>query len=58
MKEDEFSPVDDFFKGGNSIRVMEFVAAARALGVSITVAKVFQNSCFDALVQAATLRNI
>ncbi|KAK7992453.1 hypothetical protein PG988_001247 [Apiospora saccharicola] len=59
VEEEDFSSADDFFlKGGNSIRAMEFVAAARALGVSITVAKVFQNSSFHALVQVAALQNI
>ncbi|KAK8044332.1 acetyl-CoA synthetase-like protein [Apiospora rasikravindrae] len=59
MEEEEFSLTDDFFlKGGNSIRAMEFVAAARALGISITVAKVFQNPSFHALVKVATLQNI
>ncbi|KAK8131207.1 hypothetical protein PG984_007645 [Apiospora sp. TS-2023a] len=59
VEEEEFSSADDFFlKGGNSIRAMEFVAAARTLGVSITVAKVFQNSSFHALVQVAALKNI
>ncbi|KAK7943394.1 uncharacterized protein PG986_012507 [Apiospora aurea] len=59
MEEDEFSLTDDFFlKGGNSIRAMEFVAAARALGISITVAKVFQNPSFLALVKVAALQNI
>ncbi|KAK8070070.1 hypothetical protein PG994_006686 [Apiospora phragmitis] len=59
VEEDKFSSSDNFFlKGGNSIRAMEFVAAARALGIYITVAKVFQNPSFHALVQVAALQNI
>ncbi|KAI1130283.1 hypothetical protein F5Y10DRAFT_289738 [Nemania abortiva] len=51
---DEFNIDDDFFsKGGNSIRAMEFVAAARRSGVSISVAKIFRNPIFKDLARVA-----
>lgn len=52
----KFSIQDDFFqKGGNSMRAMELVAAARRHGISITVGKIFGNPVFDSLVSAASI---
>lgn len=52
----EFSTHDDFFqKGGNSMRAMELVAAARRHGISVTVGKIFGNPVFDHLVSAASI---
>ncbi|KAH8742678.1 hypothetical protein F5883DRAFT_477797, partial [Diaporthe sp. PMI_573] len=52
----EFSSHDDFFqKGGNSMRAMELVAAARRHGISVTVGKIFGNPVFDHLVSAASI---
>lgn len=46
----------EFFRhGGNSMRAMELVAAARRHGVSISVAKIFKNPVFDSLVAVATM---
>lgn len=52
----EFSIHDDFFqRGGNSMRAMELVAAARRYGISVTVGKIFGNPVFDHLVSAASM---
>lgn len=52
---DDLSSEDDFFQqGGNSMRAMELVAAARRNGVSISVAKIFGNPIFEHLVAAAS----
>ncbi|KAJ8112462.1 hypothetical protein ONZ43_g5391 [Nemania bipapillata] len=52
---DHFNITDDFFsKGGNSIRAMELVAAARRSGVSISVAKIFRNPVFKDLAGVAS----
>lgn len=54
---DDIAQHNDFFQqGGNSMRAMELVAAARRSGVSISVAKVFANPTFDRLVAVANLR--
>ncbi|KAK7710079.1 NRPS [Diaporthe eres] len=56
LPESEFSIHDDFFqKGGNSMRAMELVAAARRHGISVTVGKIFGNPVFDHLVSAASI---
>lgn len=48
---------EDFFqRGGNSMRAMELVAAARRHGVSITIAKIFGNPAFVRLVSVASIR--
>lgn len=44
-----------FHHGGNSMRAMELVAAARRHGVSISVAKIFGNPVFDSLVAVANM---
>lgn len=47
---------DDFFqRGGNSMRAMEMVAAARRHGLSITVGKIFGNHVFDHLVSVTSI---
>lgn len=52
----DVSDDDNFFRhGGNSLRAMALVAAARLAGLSITVAKVFQNPTFAALASVGTL---
>ncbi|KAI3393647.1 hypothetical protein diail_3827, partial [Diaporthe ilicicola] len=52
----DFSIHDDFFqRGGNSMRAMELVAAARRQGVTVTVGKIFGNPVFDQLVSAASI---
>lgn len=52
----DFSTCDDFFqRGGNSMRAMELVAAARRQGVSVTVGNVFGSPVFENLVSAASL---
>lgn len=53
-----FTVEDDFFiSGGNSIRAMEFVASARRLGVSTSVARIFRNPVFKTLAATATLED-
>ncbi|KAL9113976.1 MAG: hypothetical protein Q9227_002111 [Pyrenula ochraceoflavens] len=44
---------DFFLQGGNSIRAMEFVAAARRAGVSVSVAHIFQYPIYRDLVKVA-----
>lgn len=52
----DFSFHDDFFeKGGNSMRAMELVAAARRYGISVTVGKIFGDPVFDHLVSVASI---
>lgn len=46
---------DFFLYGGNSMRAMELVAAARRHGVSISVAKIFANPLFDSLIAVANI---
>lgn len=46
---------DFFLFGGNSMRAMELVAAARRHGVSISVAKIFANPLFDSLIAVADI---
>lgn len=56
LPDSEFSIHDDFFqRGGNSMRAMELVAAARRHGISVTVGKIFGNPVFDHLVSAASI---
>lgn len=56
QSDSECSPHDDFFqKGGNSMRAMELVAAARRYGISVTVGKIFGNPVFDHLVSVASI---
>ncbi|KAJ4412101.1 Non-ribosomal peptide synthetase [Gnomoniopsis sp. IMI 355080] len=52
---DEVAHQDFFQQGGNSMRAMELVAAARRNGVSISVTKIFRNPEFNRLVSVASL---
>lgn len=52
----DISTPDDFFqKGGNSMRAMEMVAAARRHGLWVTVGNIFGNPVFDHLVSVASI---